>query len=173
MAATNSKVAEELNRLHGAQPRALGGVGTVRFTVEVDGDPSEVFRRARQVLTVIDEHALSGWPGLEEWRRRLPAWFVAACAPEMSQDEQDAWLAQWRSLNDEDRAAMDAAQPWSLDNWLYWMEPENRQWWWWSATVNPPTLAAEVEGWPFPWGALSWLLQAAGATAVRSDDDGM
>jgi hypothetical protein len=44
-------------------------------------------------------------------------------------------------------------RPWSLSEWLYWFERENRQWCWWDAKVLNADLlafAAEVESWPFP-----------------------
>jgi hypothetical protein len=67
--------------------------------------------------------------------------------------------------------AEEQKKPWSLDNWVHWMRPENREWYWWDAEVVGGAAAVvevEVDGWPFPWGSLEWLLKAAGANSVAA-----
>jgi hypothetical protein len=54
-------------------------------------------------------------------------------------------------------------------DWLYWLEPSERQWFWWDAAVERPDalrVIVEVAGWPAPLGAHDWLLLAAGAIEV-------
>jgi hypothetical protein len=78
-------------------------------------------------------------------------------------------MSWWRGLSPEEQARVTRAERWSLANWLFWLEPEERQWFWWDAvTENPDTLRVivEVPGWPAPFGALAWLLRAAGAVEV-------
>ncbi len=76
------------------------------------------------------------------------------------------------SFEEQDRLERD--EPWSLEGWLYWMEPINRFWFWWEACAtrdDHAVVAVEVTEWPFPWKALSWLLRAAGATSVGAEGD--
>ena len=53
------------------------------------------------------------------------------------------------------------------------MEPSDRQWYWWDAQVlddgGQILVAVVVEGWPFPWGSLRWLFQAAGASILEPE----
>ncbi len=61
---------------------------------------------------------------------------------------------------------------WSLEDWLYWMEPDNRTWTWWDGCEKDSdrlAVALEVSEWPFPWGAFSWLLVATGAKTVDAE----
>jgi len=107
------------------------------------------------------------WPSVEDWCRRLPEWLIESFRPEPSRQELDAMLRlpyeqrmQWGESN------------WDLAGWLHWFQPENRFWYWWDAQAVTPdkiVLAIEVSEWPFPWGALKWLLKAAGATSVEAE----
>ena len=92
----------------------------------------------------------------------------------MSSEQAKLWLVWWKSLPLEEQIRVEIEKDWSLDNWLYWMEPNKRQWFWWDAKVleeyDHIALAVEVRDWPFPWGALRWLFRAAGASAVEAEE---
>lgn len=81
----------------------------------------------------------------------MPEWFVAACSPERTAEKTS----------------------WTLADWLYWMEPDERQWFWWDARIDgegATTVLVEVPRWPSATGALEWLLRAAGASSVKVVD---
>ncbi len=157
---------QELCRLLlGSSEAVVDDLVTVRFNVVAP--PSQfdnVITRAKEVLIRLDETAREQWPAVETWVKVLPVWFIEACAPEKSHAEARAWLARWRGLSNVERDREEREKAWSLANWLYWMEPDRRTWWWVS-TREQQVLVAVIE-WPFPWGALSWLLRASGATSV-------
>jgi hypothetical protein len=97
---------------------------------------------------------------------------VEACAPEVSQEEAERELARRRRLSWKARAELEARARWSLDNWLYWFEPPQRSWEWWDGRVEGADrvrISLVVDGFPFAWGALGWLLRAAGAVSVDSE----
>ena len=165
---TLSRSEAELRRLKDGPDRLEnpGGVGTVCFRGHCPDGAHAVLARVTEVLTIVGEASRHGWPTLEEWRASLPAWFTSACIPEASLEEAERWLAWWKTLP-VDQQASEADKHWTLDGWLYWMEPAHRQWFWWSAEIPEESsilLTVEVEGWPFPWGCLRWLFKAAGAT---------
>jgi hypothetical protein len=117
-------------------------------------------------------HVGPPWPSVERWSRLLPAWFVEGCAPERDQDEAEQWLAWWRTLPADEQARVSSEQRWSLADWLYWLEPSERQWFWWDAAVEDSTrlrVMVEVSGLPAPLGALLWLLRASGAGTIAED----
>ncbi len=150
------------------------GIGLVRFNVHCAGNASAVLDRMREVLGVVTAQSGVGWPTLDEWRSRLPSWFVAMCAPEMSREEADAWLLRWQVLPPDERRQGEDDRAWSLADWLYWFEPPNRSWYWWDATVESDKLARvalSVSEWPFPWGSVKWLARASGATAIEPESD--
>jgi hypothetical protein len=125
------------------------------------------------VLRAVLEHAGPSWPSLSGWRQVLPAWFVESSAPEQSREEAERWLGWWRSLPAEEQARVTRAQRWTLADWLYWLEPSERQWFWWDAIVESPDtlrVLVEVSGWPAPLGALEWLLRAAGSVEVVREE---
>ena len=170
------KVQAELHRLRkGPIPsEKAGGLGTVRFVARCPVGARDVLSRVIAVLQVIDESSPDGWPSNEEWARKLPKWFISACAPAMTQDEAERWLAWWKALPAAEQAKAEAEKEWSLDNWLYWMRPENRQWFWWDGKTLDDCghimVAVAVEDWPFAWGSLRWLFKAAGASALDAED---
>lgn len=171
-----SHLKSELRRLangpsSGEKP---GGVGIVRFLVRCPFGTNDVLAKAKEILKTVDEATLGGWPANGRSAPSLPEWFTSACVAEMSSEQAKQWLAWWKSLPPEEQARAEIAKDWSLDNWLYWMEPSNRQWFWWDAKVledyDHIALAIEVEAWPFPWGALRWLFRTAGASAVEAEE---
>jgi hypothetical protein len=169
-------VARELRRLeYGPAAELPRGLGLVRFITSTTGGVEAVLSRAKQVLARVDEYAPRR-PSDDEWRRVLPAWFVARCAPELSSQEAEAALSRWRAMSPSDQREAEKQHRWPLLDWLYWLEPERRGWFWWDANASDDShavVAVEVQGWPFPWGALSWLLRAAGADQVAPErDDG-
>jgi hypothetical protein len=146
------------------------GLGTVQFVATCPGNASQVLSRTKELLLLFCEQSPSAWPSLAQWRNMLPRWFLDRCAPEMTQEQAEKWLAWWRGLPPEERERVEREKDWSLENWLYWMEPANRTWTWWDACdqdANTLIVAIEVIDWPFPWGAFRWLLLAAGAEKVE------
>ncbi len=149
-----------------------GGVGAI--TVLARGSEARtVLDRCRSVLAVILDHSGPEWPTVEEWRSLLPKWFVAASSPERSREDAERWLAWWRTLGPADQARAESEQRWTLADWLYWMEPFERQWFWWDAEIGTDgtlRVTVEIPGWPAALGALDWLLRAAGAAEVVHDE---
>lgn len=117
--------------------------------------------------------SMDGVAGRVEPATFLPRWFLEASGPEQSLERAKAWLEQWRKLSPADREAAEAARRWSVSDFLYWFEPEQREWWWWGAEslgddrVRICLVSHEVS---FPHQALEWLLRAAGAASVLDED---
>ncbi len=147
-----------------------GGVGLVEFTVHTDASAIDLIEKSRAVLRATLAMTLENMRSSASWPAHLPAWFIEACAPEQSREESEAWLAWWRGLESSARARAASEKPWTLAEWLHWMEPDQRQWFWWDARTHGSSSASvfvEVPGWPSAMGALEWLLRAAGATLVE------
>jgi hypothetical protein len=143
----------------------IDGIGIVRFIVRCPGNSSDVLRKCREVLNVV-------LPPLEEWREILPSWFIRQCVEERTEEEDEKWLEQWRQLSPEQQMRLSKESRWSLSEWIAWFQAEDRSWYWWDAVIDNPTVlrvAVEVHEWPFPWGALDWLLRASGATIVEAE----
>jgi hypothetical protein len=158
-----------LSSMSGTTP---GGLGTVQFTADCPGDATEVIQRAKEVMLIVSERTISGWPSNDEWKRTLPSWFLAECAPLKTREESDRFMEWWRGLSPEEQARAEREEAWSLDAWLHWMSPDNRCWTWWDArtnTMDTAIVAVEVKDWPFPWGALRWLFRAAGARSLDAE----
>ncbi len=160
---------EQQHLLNGpADGEKPGGGGLVEVTFGSRVAAVDVVSRAKEVLLVVVSMNAEGSTPASR-RDQLPAWFVDACAPEPSPEEAEAWLVWWRGLDPETRRRAALDKPWSLADWEYWLQPEERQWYWWDAVTHgehSATVSVEVLGWPAPLGALGWLLRAAGATTV-------
>jgi hypothetical protein len=163
---------EELSRLSGAISSTGDLPGNrliVWFRVHCAQDCWPVIEKAKDVLraTIEEQQRSETWPSLEEWQVRLPRWFVERCAEEILMEEAE----RRRRLPMEERIRL--GKEWSLNGWLYWLHPDRRSWFWW--TAEPGTAEARValvvDGWPFPWGSLDWLLRAAGAISVEPEEN--
>ena len=90
----------------------------------------------------------------------------------MSHEEAERWVAWWRTLAPADKARAESEKRWTLEDWLYWLTPSQRQWFWWDAVTDGDhalRVTVEVADWPTALGALDWLLRAAGASEVVHD----
>lgn len=155
----------------GEQP---GGAGLIEVIASSPERSEIVLGRVREVMTAILSLSDADWLSTAEWRTRLPDWFVASAAPERSQEEAEAWLEAWRAMPEEERQRVAQETEWTLDNWLFWLDPDERQWFWWNASIEDEhtlRLVIEVEGWPVALGALKWLLRAAGVDGSTIDID--
>jgi len=154
---------------------APGGIGLVTFDVDCLGNAEEVYERAREVLRlVVQQHQTPWWPTVDAWKQILPQWFLEECAPEDDETNSLEWTQWWRTLPPHEQRRVEAQVRWSLPDWIHWFERKNRYWYWWDALVDSPEqmrVAVQVDGWPFPWGSLRWLLKAAGAEEVSSEPD--
>jgi hypothetical protein len=174
-----SRLAHERDRLlQGAPPGRPGGLGTVRFIVRSEAEPmATVLSKAREALLVVNQASASNWPTLEEWGVLLPSWFVSKCRAEWTPAEIEDLKARRQSQTWDEyerEEAEDSSKPWPLSGWLYWFQEEQRAWFWWDAASvdrNTGVVAVEVDEWPFPWDALSWLLRASGADDVAPQQD--
>jgi hypothetical protein len=149
------------------------GLGIVRFNVFCSGNSNDVLRKCKEVLEAVLRESSDKWPSDDCWLTILPPWFIQQCSEELSQEEEEKWLAWWRRLSPEEQNRVNQEEKWSLSDWLYWLQPENRQWFWWDAIPENPNImriAVEVTEWPFPWGSLDWLLRASGAISIKAEE---
>jgi hypothetical protein len=93
--------------------------------------------RMRDVLDRV-ESVRTEWPALERWEELLPEWFVRACARPMSEEEAQRWMQRWRGMSEAEQSRLSEEQPWSLPDWLYWMEPTQSVWQWARASNAAP-----------------------------------
>jgi hypothetical protein len=101
----------------------------------------------------------------------MPSFFVESFR-EWSDQEDEAYLKQWRAAGDQKRMELQQNRRWSLVAWADWMKPENREWWWWHAIAVSNqccAIAVAVDGWPFPWEALKVLLHNCGFDDVQPE----
>jgi len=168
-------VADEIRRLDaGPLPdEEPGGIGTITLLGLCQDDAEAVAQRACEVLRAVLVSGSPSWPTDAEWRNRLPGWFIDASAREMTQEEAEQWLDKWRAMTAEEKAALEETQRWALADWLHWLQPSERQWEFWECGASDShmvRLTVKVNSWPIAHGALDWLLRAAGADRVVTEE---
>jgi len=164
----------ELQRLRsGPRPgETPGASGLDRIAVRSEGNAAEVIAQCKEVLTSVLMYGAETWPSLASWEQILPGWFVRQFAPRESTADAERWLTWWRELPPAERAKAQEERRWTLEDWIGWLRPGEREWWWWDARVTGEQSAiveVEVDDWPHATGALRWLLRASGATAITSE----
>ena len=106
------------------------GMGPLAFRFSAPR-PDEVIARASEVLRAAVVAMLEGWDvDRDVVPSGIPSWFREACAPEDACSEER----------------------WSLQAWLWWCDPCERQWFWWDARVveadvgdRAPIVAASLD----------------------------
>lgn len=167
----------ELKRLRseGApdEPCDNGFPVTINARTHSDTSAHETLSKVVDVLErVITTLARGEWPSTEEWASSiLPRWLADAFSPEMSAEDVEQWLSQWRAADFATQVRMEKQKGWSLEEWLHWFAagPDERQWCWGNAAVqsdNSFDVTIFASGTPFASGALTWLIEAAGAEQV-------
>jgi hypothetical protein len=168
------KICSELKRLRDGKivNNSTDGQSTIKLEISCKENSEKVLINAKSVMIEIDQRVVNSkkWLSDDEWLNNIPGWFIDNCAKEQTDEETEKWLKWWKSQTIEKQSELEKNQVWSFINWIYWLEPSRRTWYWWDfEIVNPNhfTLDVEVEEWPFPWGALRWLLIASGALNVE------
>ena len=118
----------------------------LRFTVPENA--RAVLDRVREVMRPVARAQLEGWLPDDEWRKRLPAWFLARFHHTPAQIHVDPLL-------------------WDFGSWLDAMKEPG--WEWWSSR------ATEYEGWvrcfahssPYSIEPFEYLLRVAGAATIE------
>lgn len=165
---------DEEHLLNGNGPAAK----THSLTLTIEGTcasgSESVLERVKDGLRPVVAARAHGnaWPSDAEWSQRLPFWFVDACVPERTPAEITAWMDHWRTLSPKRQAIAAEARAWTLSGWLHWFAPggDERQWRWFDSGIISSDrfwITIEVEGYPTAYGALRWLLRAAGATDLE------
>lgn len=149
-----------------------GFAGRVEFIVVADSPVTDVMKKSEEILKLIDEISIDGWPSLEEWKSSFPPWFLQKFERELTPEEANAALREWQlSRSDDSKITADELEySWTFSNWIYWFEHENRSWFWSHEKIESQSRArlfVDFIEYPFAWGALDWLLKCCGATSLE------
>jgi hypothetical protein len=177
--------ADELRHLErGPEPGERSEwAGVIEARLATGVDAALVVARAREVVLALlaktDEQLREGDAA------GLPGWLLGTFAPSTPEgaNYRKWWGSQqrrswWDGLGQRTRGMVETycgwdgvPVPWRLDAWLYAFSEEERSWRWWDARVDGSRSASvffEVDGWPYAWRNLEWLLAAAGADVVEN-----
>ena len=136
------------------------------------GNAEVVLKKTNEVLQVVLTRDPENWPSDSEWASLLPRWFLDASSPKLSRKGAEDYLARLRGLSPEERIRFEREARWSISDFLHWFRPHERYWYWWDAEAESADkfrVALVFEGWPYPSGALEWLLRASGATDAEKE----
>jgi hypothetical protein len=144
---------------------------TQALTVDMEyGSIDPVLPKIKELLSAIRKLSPEFLASGSNINSSIPVWFVEFCKPPLSPEEMKSWLKHWRSLKGQEQVNFEEEKGWSLADWLYWMHPENRAWY---VTGGSELggfggkIILAVKNWPAPLGSAKWMLQAAGATAIK------
>ncbi|MDS0526550.1 hypothetical protein NNC19_12735 [Clostridium sp. SHJSY1] len=159
---------DELKRLmnNNVNNYKIDQVFLTRFEVQCNGNSKGVLNRVKDVLEIVLQQDVKRWLTVEEWKCTLPKWFIESCADEITQEEAEQRL----TLSLEERIKISKNEGWALSSWIYWLNPNEKQWYWWESNIideNILIVTVQSEDYPFAWGALEWLLLASGAIKVE------
>jgi hypothetical protein len=150
------------------------GAGTVRFIAKCPGSATTVLAKAKNVLLIVNEASTGEWPDEKTWRALVPSWFGSRCPPNRTREEAEAELRAFNQLTASEQIKRIRSAEWPLLDWLEYFRPNKREWYWWDGSAIRNSflaMAVEVNGWPFSWVSLSWLLRACGAIEVGDEED--
>jgi len=125
----------------------------LRFTSRTSA--KEVLERTCQVMRLVAMAQQGDWPADEDWRRRLPAWFLSSFDGHT-----------WDEL-------IASSGLWDFGSWLDAMKGPG--WEWWSSEVCKHEGIVRCVAYMHPYGVepLEYLLRSAGALEVDfKEEDG-
>lgn len=144
------------------------GLGA-NFFVKCNSNADEVMELARKTLLSVN-YQYDSWNGIEDWMNKkweeiIPKNFINRCLPEKTSNNSFfGKLLNVFSKKNDDR--------WSLNAWLYILEPRDRMWFWYGSTLLIPQennyflVSVKVIDDPFSSETLRWLLLGSGAEEV-------
>ena len=158
----------ELERIAGGgcDDRVPAGFDVFRVYARANGDARDVLGRVREVMSLVARDTNAPWPSDEEWLRVLPAWFVQASPRENGPAEPGMAALPAEVAGEE-------IERWAVDSFVYWFEPEQREWWWWGADIvsdDELVVCLAVHEFTVFHAALDWLLYASGAVNVEDEN---
>lgn len=152
----------ELSCLRGIAVGHHAGRSRTELLVACEGNSLEVLQKTTDVLIQVLEKSSDVDDSIVDWEAALPTWFVRKCAPEMQDSEVEKFLRT-------EEGTKTLSEIWTVSGFLYWFLPAMRSWYWSSGTIAGPdklSIHLIVDGFPFAWGALKFLLRAAGAREI-------
>jgi hypothetical protein len=126
----------------------------------------------KKILCLVIESILkyAKWPNDDEFLKILPDYFINKFGPEMTENEKQEWLIKWNSLNLNEKIEEKKNIKWTLSNWLFWINPEERSWkWFYSKIIDKNNFIIEIisDEDSFPYGALEWLIKTSGGKIIE------
>lgn len=166
-------IEKELQRL--LSPRIDKGdtaLIAVDYLLMCDKNAVDVANRFKEVMIALDQALLKeASPEKVYWKDKLPKWFTEQCRPERTEEEKQQYLEWWDQLSAEKKVEEGLKKKkWSLNNWIHWMYPDEREWYWFKSEIlskNSLVLTVLVYGHPYPDGALKWLAYTAGCLEIH------
>jgi hypothetical protein len=115
--------------------------------------PENVLERIRHVMRLVAAAGKSAWPTDEEWRRRLPEWFL--CTFEGHSVDQ----------------LMTDPNLWGFGSWLDAMKHPGWEWWSSAASEREGVVRCSADSDPYSIEPLIYLLRSAGASEVDFEEE--
>lgn len=160
----NEVYKENIRLLSSTEYQEETGMGA-RFIVICKDNASYIMDLGKDIVSIINKYSVPDqpWPSVEQWAYILPKNFTDRFFLEAGNS----------NLQDKDNS-------WSLEVWLYWMNPQHRTWFWWdSALFDEPikdthfvVSVKTISELPyFSANSFKWLFKACGAIEVISEDE--
>lgn len=152
---------EQIRLLTSPVDQDTPGLGA-RFIVICPENAPSVISKGKDIMLAINKYSFpdKSWPSGEQWINILPSFFTSR------------FISESENINDDD--------VFSLETWLYWMQPTNRAWYWWdSALFSGPikdthfvvSVKSANELPYFSATTLKWLFKACGADNILSEEE--
>lgn len=147
-----SEIEIELNKLTKKEIKNVSG-SLVKFTVICERQAQEVIDSCEAILTSFDRTFLE--------HESLDVVLYQQVFP-------SEFCKKFLLLDDvlEDHSDPEKDYAWTMNDWLFMMHPDERFWYWWETKVIDDfsfEVTVLVDGVPFGYGSLEWLLITNGA----------
>jgi hypothetical protein len=156
-------VAEVPNAYYEELKQAKSPISTFKLTANKISGEIEKLRELLRATHLIGENE---WSDLDEATNVLPQWFLENSAPSSTQEEAEAWLAHWRTLEPHEKQQAEDDRGWEAANWLYWLSPEMRIWYLVELQPNNCFIFVAPNG-DYITGAARWMLKACGYEEIE------
>jgi hypothetical protein len=125
----------------------------LRLRFESPTNPEEVLERTQHVMREVAAAQAADWPSDDDWRRRLPEWFLRSF--------------EGHTLDE----LMSDPNLWDFGSWLDAMKAPGWEWWSSEVTEKEGNVRCVAHADPFGVEPLMYLLRSAGASEVEFEEE--
>lgn len=146
-------------------------LGLSQYSFICESQPDLIVEKIKEILLIIDRISISGddWPTVEEWKRKLPGWFISKFLPDRTEAQKKEFIEVWDSMDFEKKNTIENKKiEWRFKNWIYYFDLNNRDFFIENMEIGKGNVLLTIVSLdlPFSVGPIDWLIRVSGGSGL-------